>query len=370
MFYKLLNFILVYILSIFNFVIILSPIFILVLPIWITQSEYIKSDSTLTLVLMMFFTTSCIMVFVIFLDWLFGFSSKHYITGTKEYNKLKDYEVLEEPFEDIKLRFGKPNVKLMISDSQEVNGFAVGNMKKQYIVLTKGLITTYLIKLKDKKYFLNSMRCIMGHEMSHLLNRDYLPTLLLRINEQATEFVSNIILQIFNIIINILQYIPIVGRILAVLIMNIYKAIDFIISFFYKYVILSIYKLIQLKISRQREYRCDLQSAKACGGELMADTLSALGENGYITIFSTHPKTKDRTNKVRNVKQINTVLKPQFGNKTVNFLSVLFILILPLIIYYYMDIKGLVENYNDIAEHIKFNILILKMKVNNFFNIH
>lgn len=369
MIYKLLNFILVYILSIINFVIILSPMLLFVVPIMMAQSEYIKSDSALTIVLLTFFIVSCVMVIIMLFDYLFGFSSKHFLKNTKDYTKLKNYDVLTGIFEDIKLQFNKPNVKLLISSSDEENAFAIGNMGKQYIVITKGLLTMYLMELKNREYFLTSVKCIMGHEMSHLINKDYLPALLLQINEDATRFVSKIIFMFFNIVINILQYIPFVGRIAASLITAIYNGLDFVISFFYKYIILSIYKFIQLKINREREYRCDLQSAQATGGKFMGQALAALGENGYMTIFSSHPKTADRVKYVQNVERISTVIKPEKGNSIVNFLSIMFILILPLLIYRYMDLKGLVENYNDVVSHIKMSLLFLKIKITSFLHI-
>jgi len=300
-------------------------------------------------------------------DFLFGFSSRHFLKNTREYTKLKDYDILEGIFEDIKLQFNNHNVKLLISSSDEANAFAIGNMRKQYIVLTKGLITTYLIQMKGKEYFLNSIKCIMGHEMSHLINKDYLPALLLQVNEDATKFVSKIIFVFFDIFINILQYIPLVGRAAAGIIKNIYNFLDFLISFFYKYVILSVYKFIQLKISREREYRCDIQSAQASGGQFMANALSALGENGYITIFSAHPKTASRIQKVSNIKRIYTIIKPEWGNRLVNFTFVFFMVFLPLLIYKYMDINGLVENYSDIIMHIKTSLLFLKIKIASYF---
>ena len=370
MFYKLLNFILVYILSVINFAIILSPLLFFIIPVMITNSPYIKSSSILTIVLLTFFIVSCLMIFIMFLDYLFGFSSRHYIKGTKEYTKIKNYDAMTDIFEDIKLYFNRPNVKLMILNSTDVNAFAIGNMKKQYVVLTTGLITQYLMENPNRNDFLKSMKCIIGHEMSHLINKDYLPGLLLKINEMATNFISNIILQVFQIIINILSYVPIVGRIIAGIILNLYKLLDFIISFFYKYIILVIYKFIQLKISREREFRCDLQSAMVNGGENMAKALMPLGENGYVTIFSTHPKTSARVNRVKDVISMSDIIRPEKGNSFINFLSIMFILFLPLIIYRYMDIKGLVENYNDIVSHIKFSIVVFKINFNNFFKIH
>lgn len=365
MIHKLLNFILVYILSVINFVIILSPLLLFVIPLIISHGKYVKSNSVLTIVLLMFFIVSCLMLIIMVFDYIFGFSSRYFLKNTKDYKKLKDYDVLDIPFDDIKLRFNKPNVKLFISNSEIPNAFAIGNMGKQYIVITRGLISTYLLKMKNKEYFLNSIKCIMGHEMSHLINKDYLPGLILGINEQATRFLSKIILSFINVIIKIIQIVPFFGRLLAGLITNIYNILDFIISFFYKYVILSIYKFIQLKINRDKEYRCDLQSAKANSGNNMAEALSVFGENGYITIFSAHPKTLSRMKKVQMVEKSNEVIEPEKGNNIVNSLSVLFIFILPILIYHYMDIKGLVENYYDVIHHLKMSLMFLKMRIKN-----
>lgn len=363
MFYKLLNFILVYILSIFNFAIIMSPLLFFAVPLMITKSDYIKSNSTLTIILLVFFSVSCMMIIIMFFDLLFGFSTRYFVKGTKEYKKIKNYLVFEDIFEEVKMRFKKPDVKLMISNSNEVNAFAVGNLRKQYIVITKGLITEYLIQLKDKEYFLNCIKCIIGHEMSHLINKDYLPGLLLKINELATNFVSKIILIFFNIIIRILSVIPFVGSIASILLLNCYKILDFIITFFYKYVIFSIYKFIQLKISRDREYRCDMQSSMVSGGDLMAEALSVLGEKGYITIFSSHPTTSSRVRRVKEIEPNFEIITPEFGNNFINFCSVFFILILPFIIYYYMDIKGLVESYNSLIFSIRMKIDMLKLRL-------
>jgi len=363
MIYKLLNFILVYILSIFNFAIIMSPMLFFAIPLMITKSDYIKSDSTLTVILLVFFIVSCLMIVVMLFDLLFGFSTRFYLKGTKEFSKIKNYDILSDVFDEVKMRFNKPNVRLMILNSSEANAFAIGNLGRQYIVVTNGLISEYLIQMKDREYFLNCMKCIIGHEMSHLINKDYLPGLLLKVNELATSFVSKIILLIFNIIIRIIGIIPFVGGIVSSLLLNFFKLLDFIITFFYKYVILTIYKLIQLKISRNREYRCDKQSAMISGGDLMSEALSVLGENGYITIFSSHPKTSSRVKKVKLVERTYGTITPQFGNNFVNFCSVLFILILPFIIYYYMDIKGLVENYETLAFDIKMKINGIKIKL-------
>ena len=368
MFSKLFSFILVYILSIFNFIIILFPLWLILIPMCFFGSKYIETKSIITIVLLVFFIVSCLMVLVMFFDFLFGFSVKGVVKGMKEYNKVKNYDILEKIFSEIKEQFNNKNVKLLISDSTEENAYAVGNMSRQYIVLTKGLVNLYLLELKKIEYFLIAMKCIIGHEMSHLINKDYLPGLLLETNRRAVNFVSTIVFSIFNILINIFNIIPIVGRIISNLIVQIYNLSNFIINFFYRYILLSIYKFIQLKLDREKEYRCDKQSSYANGGKLMSATLSVLGESGYSTIFSSHPKTQDRMAYVENIKRNqNIIIKPENGVFLVNMLSVLFIISLPLILIYYMDINGLILNYQDIKLNVLMHIQFLKMKFSSFF---
>jgi len=366
MFYKLLSFILVYILSIINFTIILSPLLFFIVPIIATESDLIKSDSIIAIVLIIFFLISCITNIILLFDLIFGFSSRASIKGTKDYRKLKNYDIFDQIFEDIKMHFNTYRVKLLISDSAEVNAYAVGNLGRKYIVLTQGLINHYLMEFENRDNFLSCIKGIIGHEMSHLINKDYLPGLMLTINEKATKFVSKIILGFFNIFINIIQYIPIIGRIISGIIIKFYELLDFLISFFYKYIILSIYKFIQLKVGREKEYRCDFQSAQVCGGDVMALALSSLGEDGYSTIFSSHPKTSSRVKSVRNIEKAYNVIKPQCGNGFVNFIFILSILLTPFITLYFININGLIENYEEIYMKINYFILNFKANIQNF----
>jgi Zn-dependent protease with chaperone function len=294
-------------------------------------------------------------------DLLFGFSTKSFLTNAQDYKKLKAYnEAFSEIFEDLKKRFNRPNVRLLIADSTQENAFAVGNMKHQYIIITKALISTYLMVCPKREDFLIAIKCVIGHEMSHLINKDYLPGLLLTMNGIATDFVSKIIVSFLGIFINIIQFIPFIGRMIAQAIIYFHQVLEFLISFFHKYIILSIYKFIQLKISRVGEFRCDMQSSEINGGIFMGKALSVLGETGYTTVFSTHPKTSDRVRHIQSIKNTEMIINPIVGNKIVNFLFITFILFLPFITYHFTDVKNLINNYNDIMSSIVFEINLIK----------
>ena len=362
MVYKILSFILIYILSIVNFSIILLPLMFFVVPIVISKLNLIDTQSIVSIILFVFFLVSCLMNFIIILDFLFGFSSKKFLKNTQPYEKFKEYEILTNIFNEIKMVFNRPNVKLVISNSGKVNAFAVGNMKKQYVVLTQGLVNKYLLRLNETNNFLLAMRCIIGHEMSHLINKDYLPTLLLEINEYSIKIVSKMIYMFFRIFLVAFRIIPFFGEIFSYIVFGLYKMINFSLLFFYKYLITPIYKLIYLKINRSKEFRCDMQSSLANGGLNMASALSILDDGEYITLFSSHPKMKKRINYIKNIKPISGTIKPVRGNNLINLIAFLFIILMPVILYYLIDFEHVRQNFKDVIETSKFQLYLMKFK--------
>lgn len=369
MFYKLLSFILIYILSIINFAIILLPLLFIIVPIFLMKIDIIETDSVIAIVLSILFLVSCVMNIMIIFDFIFGISSRKFLKDTENYDKLQDYLFLAYPFQEIKAKFNRHDVKLLISNSSEINAFAVGNMKKQYIVLTKGLITKYVMKLGPSEKMIVSLKCIMGHEMSHLINKDYLPTLLLEINEYSTKFISNILYKFFQIFINIFKIIPFFGDLITYLVLTFYKICNYLLMFFYNHVILPLYKIIYLKISRNKEFRCDMQSALANGGINVSVALSVLDDGDYFTLFSSHPKVKTRLKRIQNVKQDDKTIKPIIANSFINFFAIVFIIFLPLILFYSINFQQIVDNYNHIVSTVYEEIYFMKLRIKNFLRL-
>ena len=60
----------------------------------------------------------------------------------------------------------------------------------------------------------------------------------------------------------------------------------------------------------------------------MKFALSLLGEDGYFTLFSTHPRTKSRMAKVENIKITDSIIKPRFFDSLSNYFSVMFLLVI------------------------------------------
>ncbi|MDR0423343.1 MAG: M48 family metalloprotease [Rickettsiales bacterium] len=363
--YKLVNFVVIYLLSIINFAIILLPLLFIFVP-FVYAGIPIENKSIITIISLIFlFVNGFTFVSIVF-DFLFGWSTKHYIKSTTPYLKIKNYDFLTPVIEDIRLQFNKPDVQLMIEKTNTINAYAVGNLRKQYVVLTEGIIYKYLLENKDNNaVFLKKIKCILGHEMSHLINKDYLPGLLITLNERASVLVSNIIIKFFYVFLNVLSYIPVIGWFVSIFLKYLYKMISFTFTFFHKYLLLKIYKFFQLKMSRVNEYRCDKQSAMVNGGSFMSVTLEALGEGGYTTIFSTHPKTSDRVKRVLNIKQTGDIIRPDGTNAFVNFLTVLCVLAIPFLVVKYIDLKGLNENYETILRLFINKYYDIKTKISN-----
>jgi Zn-dependent protease with chaperone function len=268
------------------------------------------------------------MLVYLLLDFLFGFSVRASLKGCVRYEKIKDYDFLTDLFSQVKNKFGEKSVRLYIKNSDEVNAFAVSSLGGKAIVLTRGLINHYLAGCPNSKKFLYALRSVIGHEMSHLVNKDFLPAFLIMTNQKITNFVSTILHLIFNIGIRLASQVPYGGRYSARIMADAYSILNFIITAFNRFVVYNLYELLRRFVSRSIEYRCDRQSAKAFGGQNMALALSMLGEGGYFTLFSTHPGTKSRMKKVQAIKPCEEIVKPRFSDALSNYFSLMFLVVI------------------------------------------
>lgn len=364
MFSKILSFTLVYILGVVNFLIVLLPLgFLFFGEVLLLKSSGNYSRSLIFLAISV---SSFLMLIFLFFDFISSFSLRYYKKTCVLCKKSKKYGFFNDIFEDVKNKFNKKNVSLYISGSNEINAFAVGGLRQNIIVLTTGLLESYSNKIENDEEFVLAIKGIMGHEMSHIVNKDYFTALLLIVNERALEFVSKLILFLFNIVIRIVNIIPVVGNYFALAISNLYRAVNWTIMFFYNYIMMKIYNFIQLQISKSIEYRADNQGAKLIGGENMAYALSLLGSSGYFTIFSTHPSTKSRVKKVEDVKESGRI-KPVFGANLTFILSFFIMLFIFSWTLSLADLEGLANDFFIMKMGIINNYFVLKNKVILFF---
>jgi Zn-dependent protease with chaperone function len=325
MFAKSFNLILIYILSITNLLIVFLPILIILSPLLLINEQifiYFFKD----ILYICCFLISFFILTYISLDCIFGFTiwglTKKTVRAKKFAKKHQFINGIIEDFSWLEKKFAVTNIALIIDKSEKINAYAISSTRKKIVLLTVGLIMHIRTNCNSEQDFRKAIKAIMAHEISHLINKDYLPTLLLFANQKAIKLVLFVVNLIFTTLNFLLTKIPIIGIILFILINLTHKILDFIITFFYKFIITPIYNFLKLYISRTTEFRCDYQAALACGGENVAFALSFLGSKGYVSIFSTHPKTKARINYVKNVKAQKSHINTSIINKLSNFLAI------------------------------------------------
>ena len=271
------------------------------------------------------------MLLYLFLDFIFGFSVRSSLKKCKKYEKYKEYDFLTPVLAQIKEKFGESSVHLYIKNSSEINAYAVASLGSRAIVVTRGLIDHYLVLCPEPKMFLSAIRSVMSHEMSHLINKDFLPSFIILTNQKITNFISYLLRFVFIGIANLVSVFHYGGKSSAFLMASGYNFFNSIFTIFNSTIVYNIYEFLRRFISRSIEYRCDMQASKAFGGKNMALALSMLGENGYFTIFSTHPKTTSRIKKIENIKSSEGLIKPTIIDSMINYFSILFLMMLTLI---------------------------------------
>jgi len=372
MFAKPLSLILVYVVTIFNIVILASPVLAIIVPFMQFSNSTIVIENDLFqrvkfVSLFICFLVSFLMLLYLVLDFLFGFSVKSSLKGCKRYEKIKDYDFLTELFSQVKSKFGEKNVKLYIKNTDEINAYAISSLGSKAIVLTKGLINHYLTECPDPKQFLYALRSVIGHEMSHLVNKDFLPTFLILTNQKVTNFVSTILYYVFSLIIRGARMMPIGSETSVYTMRKTYWILNLVITAFNRLVVYNLYEFLRRFISRSIEYRCDRQSAKAFGGRNMVVALSMLGESGYFTLFSTHPRTKSRMKKVEQIKIADEIVRPGFFDALSNYFSLMFLVVVCLYFAKQANIDHYVRLYLDNHEVLNRKLTVLWRLISQFF---
>ncbi len=372
MFAKPFNLICVYVITLFNMLILLSPIIAISAPFINFKNntiiiEYSVYQKIILVVSLVIFLVSFLMLFYLLLDFLFGFSMRSALKNCVGYQKVKDYDFLSGIFDQVKDKFGEKSVKLYVKNSNEINAYAVSSMGGKAIVLTRGLIDHYLKLCQDPKTFLYSLRSIMGHEMSHLVNKDFLPAFLIINNQKVTNLVSSLLHMVFIYTNKITRLLPYGGKTSARMIDDLYTLFNFLITSFNRFIVYNIYEFLRRFISRSIEYRADFQSARAFGGASMARALSMLGDSGYFTLFSTHPQTKRRINKVQNIKISDSIVRPRFTDALSNYISLMMLVIICLYFAKKAGVDLLVRQYIRNHEAIHAKLFTLWHLVNRIF---
>lgn len=323
---KPLNLLLVFLLAIVHFFILLIPLAIVSSPLLVMAKDAVKDIAPLVFFFVVFCMTSYMLLYL-FLDLIFGFTIRTLCKGAIPLNKAVEeypYPGLDDAFAETKQRFNTHNVSLYIDKNASIiNAYAISSLRHRRIVMTVGLLDTILKQASSKTEFTDAVRGILGHEMSHLVNKDFLPGLLIASNHAAHRFLARILSLVFILAANILNIIPIIGQYIALTIIMANSLLNRIVNILYRWVINPIFEFIKRTLNRSVEYRCDRESAFAFGGSRMATGLSMLGESNYFSLFSTHPNTIQRIKKVKDIKAKTSIITPSFLTQLSNIASLI-----------------------------------------------
>lgn len=215
--------------------------------------------------------------------------------------KKAEHPEIYSMIKDIAHKMKLPMPKLYIVPTMTPNAFATGpTPKKAVVACTQGIL-----KLLDKK----ELRGVLAHEMSHIKNRDMLVTTIAATMAAVISYIAHMA-----------QWAAIFGgrdddsgSLLGVLALAILSPI--------------IALILQLAISRSREYLADSTGAKAIGeSEGLASALKKLEAGchknpmrgnsttsslfiinpftakGLQAMFSTHPPTSERVKRLETIK--------------------------------------------------------------------
>lgn len=283
-------------------------------------------DNAFSIIMLLAFIVSTLMLVYLFFDMVFGFTVKRMSKGVvslKKMRALAAYEQIEQAFNEARTKFAQPKCSLYIDpDTKTFNAYAVGSFMRRRVVITMGLLNHMHAMAHSQRQYVDGLRGVFGHEMSHLVNKDFLPGLLVSANDAANRHLSRFIRFFFMILIHGFHYIPVIGWMFAKFFVMVYNFIHRLINLFMRLIILPIYRFIQNYLSRSIEYRCDRQSAYAFGGAKVAIALTMLGKSGYLTIFSSHPKTKHRIKRVENIRPKAGQIKASLIARLTNTISI------------------------------------------------
>lgn len=210
---------------------------------------------------------------------------------------------LHSEVRELAARFEVPVPRLYVIDSEQPNAFATGrNPSHSAIAVTRGLVT--LLPAEQ-------VRGVLAHEFAHIRNRDVLVSTLAAVVAAAIASVANV-LQLSFLFGGADEeedsgVLGIVGALVAIVVVPVAAT------------------LLQLAVSRQREYLADATAANLLGrGRPLADALENIsraapvlplatapalaslyianpfaGAGGLASLFATHPPIAERVRRLR-----------------------------------------------------------------------
>lgn len=320
-----------------------STIFPLISYFKIQNILYIPNDIFSITLYFMFALT----IIYLFLDILFGFTIKDFIKDKIDISNSKELEVFYTLFEEVIERFDIRNVEFLLDENEAINAYAVATFRKKYVIVTTGILSHITNSFDSYEEKEKCFKGLIGHELSHLINWDFLPKLILLSGQKVSQLINTLFEIIFNVLLSISNNIPIIGVFTSTILSLTYSILQFCFNFLYNFIITPIYLLIERFLGRLIEYRSDYQSAEAVGWEsvyLSLYTLLSLNGNTYHSKFSTHPNTVSRILNIYKIPDNNNKITASSFSKYFGLFLIAFISLLISFIFLYEH--NLISSYS------------------------
>lgn len=302
-----------------NFLVILLPFYLSIIFFMLAakDNQAVVSSNNIFIysLLFMFMLT----IIYLYLDLFFGFTVKSIIKDCVDINSLdaEDVAIHKELFEEVLKEFDMDNVNFLFQVNDEVNAYAISTLRKKYIIVTTGMIEHIENSFSDLEEQKLAIKGLIAHELSHLLNLDSLPNLILLSGQNIANYISKGLNAIVTFVTLILAYIP-VTAILSLIITIIFNLLTKALDMVYIYILHPSYLIVERFLGRLNEYRSDYQSAEALSWEPIYFCLSSiirLSGNTYNSNFSTHPSTISRILLIYKVEKTELNIKASFFSK-------------------------------------------------------
>lgn len=303
------------------------------------QSDFNLSNNIFiyTMIFMFIFT-----LIYLCLDFYYGFTIKSIIKDCEDISTIKELSLENRLFLETLKKFELSNVSFLLQKSEEVNAFAVLSLRKKYVIITTSMIEHISKSFDTQEAKEKALQGLIAHELSHLLNWDSLPNLILLSGQFIAVMISSLLTLISTVVIKIVSIIPIVSF-LATGVTYIFLFLQFALGLIYGFILHPLYLLVERFLGRVIEHRSDYQSAKAMSWEPMYLCLSALLNlqgNTFNSNFSTHPSTISRILHIYKVEKSSENIEVSFFSKYFSLIIVFASLVL--------TIYFLVINFNQL----------------------
>ncbi len=317
-----------------NFLVILLPFYLLLIFFMTaaedTQAVASSNNVFIYTLLFMFMLT----IIYLYLDLIFGFTVKSIIKDCVDINSLDDTDLHKELFEDVLKEFDMEDVHFLFQANDEINAYAISTLRKEYVIVTTGMLEHIENSFSNPQEQKQALKGMIAHELSHLLNLDSLPNLILLSGQNIANYISKGLNLVLTYIALILSYIPataIFALIFTVIFNLLTKGLDMV----YIYILHPSYLFIERFLGRLNEYRSDYQSAEALSWKPIYFCLSSLiklSGNTYHSNFSTHPNTISRMLLIYKVEKTELNITASFFSK---YFSLLLLGIFSIALFYF-----------------------------------